>query len=192
MVCTANIARSPLLAELLRHAAGLRPQGRSISIASAGVDARIGDPAATGSQAVAKLLGLSLAQHRSQPLHLVDLDATKLILTMTRRQRRIVTSTSRTDSTRVFAVREFHQALDRMLLAPSSPALSAATDGAHDRLHRLVHLADSQRRSPRLRWYQDVPDPMGHDHRTYEQLAEEFHALSAKFALLLFGPATTA
>lgn len=62
VVCTGNTCRSPLAAVLLKS---LRP---SWNVRSAGVSAGNGRPASRNSAAVAKELGLSLADHSSQDL----------------------------------------------------------------------------------------------------------------------------
>ncbi len=66
-VCTANVARSPLLATLLQADADARLGAGRITVASTGVEARFGDPIADGSQIVAARASLTLDEHRSRP-----------------------------------------------------------------------------------------------------------------------------
>ena len=69
VVCTANICRSPMAEALLRawlshHAPTV---AADVAVASAGVRARPGDPAAPHMMAIADRWGLDLHGHRSAP-----------------------------------------------------------------------------------------------------------------------------
>jgi protein-tyrosine phosphatase len=83
VVCTANIARSPLAASML--AASLVPSG--IDVVSAGTLAQPGHPAADSSQVQAERRGLDLGGHRSQPVTPELLRDADLVLTMSERHR---------------------------------------------------------------------------------------------------------
>lgn len=85
VVCTANICRSPMAAELLRHAlaAEEEPWNR-IEVDSAGVAAVSGEPASPNSVEAMRKVGLDLTRHRSRALRPADWMRTDLILGMTR------------------------------------------------------------------------------------------------------------
>jgi len=76
VLCEANICRSPLAAYLLSDLTDLR-------VDSAGLTARVGDPADATYLDMAQTLGLDLARHRSKPVDSRLLSAADLILVMT-------------------------------------------------------------------------------------------------------------
>lgn len=174
---------------MLRQEVRRRPECSELTIASAGVDARFGYPAATGSQRMAVEMGLSLADHRSQPVSHVDLASVGLILTMTRSQSLVVSSAGDGLAPRIFAVRELVRALDRLPLDTREELLGPLRCGA-DRLAWKTTLANSHRPNTRFRPSMDVPDPIGGDHREFQRLAEEFQGVSRVLAASLFGPAS--
>ena len=178
-----------MLASLLRQQAHRRQGGDRLTIASAGIDARFGDPAATGSQRVAVEMGLSLADHRSQPVSYVDLAAPRLIVTMTRRQRHLMSSAADGLAPRVFAVRELVRALDRMPQLDTREQLLGRARCSADRLVWKTTLANVYRPNTRFRPSIDIPDPIGGDHRTFQRLGAEFRVVATTLADHLFGPA---
>ena len=183
MVCTANIGRSPLFAVLMQdHADGRLGRG-VVTVGSAGTDARAGDPAAEGSRRVAARWGLSLDQHRATPARFVTLDDVALVVTMTRRQRKVIAAHRPELAPRTFALRELLAAVDAIEGAPPPP------NTPRDRITAVVASADSQRPRSRLRRHLDVPDPSGGDQRVYDTLGDEFAAAAAWLADPLFGSA---
>ena len=76
VLCEANICRSPLAAYLLSDLTDLR-------VDSAGLTARVGDPADATYMDMAQTLGLDLARHRSKPVDSQLLSVADLILVMT-------------------------------------------------------------------------------------------------------------
>ena len=187
MLCTANVARSPLLAELLRSAAARRGQ-HELTIASAGVDARVGDPAATGSRQVAQALGLSLDGHRSMPVTMVEAAGASLVIAMSRAQRTYVQRRYPDLSERTFTLRELLTLLDRAQSDGSLPAAEEATSpGSRERL-RAVAAAAHTHRPVRGRRRLDVPDPIGAPQDAYDAMAEEFVDAADALGEVLFGP----
>jgi len=85
VICTANICRSPMAAELLRHglAAEEDPWSR-IEVDSAGVAAVDGEPVSPNSVEAMRKVGLDLTRHRSRALRPEDWLQSDLILGMTR------------------------------------------------------------------------------------------------------------
>jgi len=84
-VCSANICRSPL-AQGLFSARVVQPAG-DWQIASAGVFAAPGYPAAQNTLLVLKHKGIDLSSHRSAPITLEMMEHFNLILTMERGQK---------------------------------------------------------------------------------------------------------
>ena len=66
VVCTANVCRSPMAAELLRHALRAEPAPlNQVRVVSSGVAAFPGQPATGHSATVLRKVGLDLSSHRS-------------------------------------------------------------------------------------------------------------------------------
>lgn len=87
MVCTANIARSPLVEVLLDAHVRHRGLTDEVTVDSAGVQARPGIAAAEESQLLAAQAGMDLSRHRSRHLDEVAPAQADLVLTMSTRQR---------------------------------------------------------------------------------------------------------
>ena len=84
VLCEANICRSPLAEHLLRSLTGL-------TVDSAGLSARTGDPADPVYLDMAKESGLDLTGHRSKPVDRGLLESADLTLVMTGGHRRRLT-----------------------------------------------------------------------------------------------------
>ena len=128
VVCTANIARSPLAAALLQvhvRARGLEDQVR---IASAGTRAREGYAAAQPSVAIAAGWGVDLRRHRSQPVTDELLASSDLIVTMTEVHRDALGGRGAGVSERCFTLYELRRLLHGVdVAAASSQASSPAS-----------------------------------------------------------------
>src|SRR5690606_2716456 len=117
VVCTANIARSPLAEAMLA-----REFGPDVTVTSAGTRAREGFEAAPESVQLGEQRGLDLRGHRSRPVAPQLVAGADLILTMSERQRDAVAPLAPRMAGRVFTVREF----DRLASAVDG---SARPDG---------------------------------------------------------------
>lgn len=151
VVCTANIARSPLAEAML--AAELVPHG--VRLASAGVRARLGDPAAEESRRLAAERGLDLDGHRSRPVDDPLVSGADLVVTMSRRQRDATAPRWPGGAARTFTLAELGRLLEAVddAAAPTEPV---------DRLAWLVNQAHRAR--PRARPggnEDDIDDPIG-------------------------------
>jgi protein-tyrosine-phosphatase len=191
VVCTANMARSPLLAARLRLEADRRLQPGMAVIGSAGVDARFGDGAASGSRRVAEWWGVSLDGHLAQPTMYVPLRSVPLIIAMTRRHVRALIARDPGVAATTFTLTELLGCVEK---SPGDSALSAATVTNRERLRARIELtarlADGHR--PALRTWRrslDVPDPIGGSQADYDRLGERFTAAGEVLADVLFGPA---
>lgn len=163
VVCTANVARSPLLATLLVAQADARVGTGRMAVASAGAETRFGDPVANGWQIVAGRPTLTLDEHRSRPLAAALLRTVGLIVAMTRQHTRAVLSGRPGLATRTFALRKLTATL--WTLEDSDAPRDAAP--ARSRVHR-------RRGGPRTSSTSEAPagapvgsarpDPLGHRH----------------------------
>lgn len=80
-----------MAAALLQHALAAQPEPlRSLRVLSAGVAARIGEPASENSVIALKKVGLDLSGHHSQPLTQQMLDQATAVLCMTESHRAMI------------------------------------------------------------------------------------------------------
>jgi len=87
-VCTANICRSPMAAALMRKHLAALGLSNEIEVKSAGVWAREGSSASEGSATVLARQGISLSDHRSQPMTAQLLEQADIVLVMEEEHRR--------------------------------------------------------------------------------------------------------
>jgi protein-tyrosine-phosphatase len=90
LVCTANICRSPMAAAIMRQRIAALGLSDQVEVLSAGMWARNGQPASEDAITVLAARGLSLADHRSQPLTPELLDRTDIVLVMEEAHRRSI------------------------------------------------------------------------------------------------------
>lgn len=151
VVCTANIARSPLAAAMLE-----RELGPDVSIASAGTRAREGSPATPESVRLGQERGLDLGDHRSRPVTPALASSADLVITMSERQRNMVSQLAPRMAGRVFTLREFAR------LTGAVDAASCPGGAVSDRLRwwrDQAHLARPRAVPPS--GTEDVDDPIG-------------------------------
>jgi protein-tyrosine phosphatase len=189
VVCTANVARSPLFAARLQFEADRRVGPRVVEVDSAGVEALFGEPAAGGAKVVCSRWGRSLDQHQATPVFHHDLAGLGLVLTMERAHRRDIVGREASLAGRTFTLREL-VAIVSGRLPPSPVERLTGTDPAaiRDRILVVAALADQHRPVRLSRRRADVPDPIGAGQPVYDELGEEFTAAAATIAPLLFGP----
>lgn len=102
VVCTANVCRSPMAEQLLRHRLG----DARVEVASAGVAARSGQPMSPLAQAVLREVGVPVLTHESRRLEPELVTAADLVLTATREHRTAVVGESPRALRRTFTIRE--------------------------------------------------------------------------------------
>ena len=108
VVCTANICRSPMAAALLKHALAAQPEPlRSLTVLSAGVAARNGEPVSENSVIALKKVGLDIAGHKSTALTQEMLDRASLVLGMTESHRAMIQLQADPAPKRLHLFREF-------------------------------------------------------------------------------------
>lgn len=115
VVCTANMIRSPFIAELLRSrlAAG---RGAALEILSAGTAARSGEPAVDGVVERGRTYGLDLQKHRARYLGEGALQTGDTVLCAERAHRRVVLDIRPDLISSVFTVREFARCVEAVSL----------------------------------------------------------------------------
>ncbi len=107
-VCTANICRSPMAERLMVHALGREedPIG-SLGVSSAGVAAYPGDPASENAVRALKKVGISLDDHRSQPVTAELLASSLAVFCMTESHRQLLNARFSPPSEHIHLMREF-------------------------------------------------------------------------------------
>ena len=173
-VCTGNICRSPLAAELLR--ARLAPL--EVSVLSAGTRGLSDAPMTSEAQLLAVQYGVTAdaaASHRSRYLLENHLSSPDLILTMTRDQRRHVAELAPSRLRWTFTAREFA----RLAADVTDDEIRAATESAPDASARVraAILVVAARRGmvmpPANPADDDVIDPYGRSWETYQLSAAQ-------------------
>jgi len=142
IICTANICRSPMAAGLLRHALAARPEPlRSVAVASAGVAARLGDPATEHSVTALKKVGIDVSGHVSQPMTQPLLDEALAVLVMTESHRAMILAMSERPPAHLLLFREFVPSDSREIVDPYGcplPAYEAARDEMVEAIPSLI------------------------------------------------------
>ncbi len=185
VVCTANIARSPLVAAVLGGHVRLRGLDAHIEVCSAGIATRRDDPAAEPTVEIARRWGLALEEHRSQPVTDELLATSDLVVTMTERQRDHCSARGRGIGTRCFTLPELARLLDSAELADLPAHLPARFDDAILAAHRTRPFSSATGE-------QDVDDPYGRAYEHYVVMANRIAGLLMTVSEALLGPAPTA
>ena len=188
VVCTANVARSPLFAARLRLEADQRLGPGAVDIASAGVDTVYGKAAAGHAVTVADRWGADLSQHRSTPTNFLTLHEPALIITMERRHGRALLERD-PKAAHTFTLPELVTILADQATSGEAKGLPPA-DPAEPR-SRIAAVADlaAKLRPKRLsRRRADVPDPIRGGQNVYDALGERFTEEGTTLAQALFGP----
>ncbi len=170
VVCTANVARSPLAAAMLAD----RIASRNVTFDSAGIHAADGVAAADESQRLAAERGLDLSAHRSRPISVELLKQAGLVLTMSEHQRDRCSSVVAGRAARTFTLRE-HVRLSAdvaMRDTPISvaPRLRWLRDQAHYARPRLARPATRE----------DIEDPIGQGRAVWKRLGRDLDELIAE------------
>lgn len=86
-VCTGNTCRSPMAEVLFRRAWDARNRGKPVQVISRGIAAAPGSPATPEAREAVARRGLDLSGHQSMPLSAEDVEASDILITMTRDQK---------------------------------------------------------------------------------------------------------
>lgn len=191
VVCTGNIARSPLAAVLLEDHARRRLGERApVLVRSAGTHARPGNPAVAGSRRAAAARGLDLSRHRAAPLDPDRVGRCDLTVTMTERHRRDVTRLRPGAGDRTFTLTRLAALLAGVPggTGPAGAGVPDAASGIRERVRSVVAAAVRMREEQDLA-AEDIADPIALPPPAYEGLAEDLDALLGTVADALFGTA---
>lgn len=173
-VCTGNICRSPLAAQLL----ATRLADLGVTVSSAGTRARGGTPMTPEAQALAADRGVpsSLSvDHAARYLTPAHVAAADLVLAMTRDHRREIVELDPSRVRTAFTVREFA----RLAADVSDDELRAAASGGaggRERFAAALAVVAGRRGlvlPPASLEEDDVVDPYGRSTATYERSADE-------------------
>ena len=188
VVCTANVARSPLLAALLQSGVDARLGRGFVTVESAGVEARFGAPAHEAARRHAADYGVALEGHRSRPLAYAEPATAGLVIAMTRAHVRSLRRRYPQLHPRTFRVRELVRALEAVGSQGGALQRLARQPWRHETLAEVVALADAARprraRSRRL----DIADPIGRGEAYVAAMAEEFERSARLICDAVCGP----
>jgi protein-tyrosine phosphatase len=124
VVCTANVARSPLAEVMLAASV-------DVEVVSGGTQAREGDTAAVRSQELAAARGLDLTEHRSKPVTPDTIDHAELVITMSERHRDHCGILVPGAGPKVFTLRELVRLLDASDATTPASSVAALAERAH-------------------------------------------------------------
>jgi protein-tyrosine phosphatase len=181
VVCTANIARSPLAEVLIRGHLDHRGLGYQLAVDSAGTRARVGDAAAEHSRRIAARWGLTLEEHRSKPVDADLVVGSDLVITMSERQRDHLGATAAGAAQRCFTLKELVRLLESRDPAPSPAAAVDALRGGVEAAHHRRAFS----RAPDVP--EDVDDPFGGPFGGYAHMANELVDLTERLIPSLLG-----
>lgn len=181
IVCTGNICRSPAAEYLLRAALGA---GAGIEVASAGLDARLGEPVAGPMARLLGVRGIDASGFAARQLRTDEAAAADVVLTMTAEQRAAVVSRVPRLVRRTFTLPEFAGLAELVTVDPSA--------GPAQRLGDLV------RAVPRARALRatadgtdDVEDPYRRSDETFARVLDRIERSVGVLVAALRGPAVS-
>jgi protein-tyrosine phosphatase len=172
-ICTANRARSPFAAALLRRDVGELP----VVVESFGVLEQDGAPALPGAVKAAAEFGIDLSGHRAEVLRAGSLAGAQLVVGFEPAHVAAAVGTAGASAERAFLLTELAQVLEVDVLPwpENSDSLEA----------RVAH-ADARRFAggglPRT-----VADPVGGSDRTFRRTYDEIDRMVAIIGMRLFG-----
>lgn len=167
VVCTANVSRSPLAAELLRHR--LADQHVGVHVASAGVNAVSLDVDPLAVEAGYEL-SVNIAAHRPRRLSqaILEVDGADLVIGMTREHVREIVLLNETAWTRTFTLKELVR-----LLHANRPEIIKVPSQWRSSIGQGRSMADLIGESSA----DDVFDPYGRSAATHRIVAQEMSTL---------------
>ncbi len=189
IVCTGNIARSPLAEVLLQEEARRRlgPEA-PVWAHSVGVHGLDGRPAVNEMQQEAVSRGADLSRHRGARVRPDDLRDADLVITMTEDHRRQLLRSVPAAEERVFTLKELARLLSVVDEPDDPPAEPPDDRSVAERVRGLAQRAHRARpRAPQAAGPEDVRDPYGGSRAGYQEVAAEIDGLVSEVAEVLFG-----
>ena len=184
LLCHGNPCRPPvaerLAASWARAALRTGPDAAGMSISSAGLGARDGEPMDPMSAEALQELGGSAEGFRSRRFVPALAEGAGLVLTMTERQRRSVLEVTPLGLRRTFTLPE------AAALLPLTEVADLAALPLNQRLSELGRrLHEARGRRPRPSW-SDITDPLGRRSSTHRDTAQQIAAALRPLADVLF------
>jgi protein-tyrosine-phosphatase len=171
-ICTANRARSPFAAELMRrHVAGLQ-----VDVRSFGASQGSGAPVLRGALTAARSFGIDLTGHRARRLPAGGLAASDLVIGFEYLHITTAVIDGGAPRNRTFLIGELAEALTSLPLAP----------GGNEGPRELVALADECRKRAAIRGA-PIPDPAGFSDRRFLATFDQIDRLTGFIVVRLFG-----
>lgn len=174
-VCTGNLCRSPIAAQLITH----KFSDRELSVASAGVRARSGVSMPQEAASISLSRGVPVehvSRHISRSLSEADLRSVDLVLAMAREHRRAVVEVAPSALRVTFTLRELSRLMTFTTDAQLVEIAKAAPQDASSRLAAMLTVVSAGRAvQPPLNTPQDddVIDPYGGSHDVYAACARQ-------------------
>ena len=166
-ICTANRARSPFAAALMRRHLG----GAAVTVESFGAMEQGGAPALPGAVRAAQEFGIDLSRHRAQPLPPRGLRGSALAIGFEPFHVAAAVVVGGVERSRAFLLTELAEALYD----------SGAAERARDvGLEAVVALADD-RRHARTALPRSIADPVGTSNQRFQEI---FHDIAGLLALV--------
>ena len=171
-ICTANRARSPFAAALLRR----QLHGLAVDVSSFGILEQRGAPALPSAVRAASAFGIDLSGHRARALGAGELAGTDLAIGFEPEHVAAAVSTGGVPVDRAFLLAELADVLELDVLPwpANSEELGA----------RIAHA--NSRRFARGRLPRSIADPVGGSERRFQQTYEEIDRMVAIVAMGLF------
>lgn len=189
LICTGNICRSPLAEHVLLNRLRDVPE---ITVSSAGTRAMVGHPMFDISQEIARSYGAeNTATHRARQLTETMLEASDLVLTMTREHRREVVELSPRVVRRTFTVREFARLAEATTEEALVSQIGPGGELSAEKLRATVEAATFSRSilPPVVdRTSEDVLDPYERDEKIHKTSANQLTPAIDSVASLLMRP----
>lgn len=171
-VCSGNICRSPLTAQLLQS----KLPSTNYLVTSAGTAVLAGESSPIEAQRVATSMGVSGAEkHRAALLTSEKVSQADLILSMERIHRRQAARLSPTAARRAFTLLEFAHVASQLQEEELKTLIRSQLDSTAPAIEVIARMRGVVPRLSDARLY-DVEDPFGRSEQTYQRSARQINA----------------
>ena len=181
-VCTGNLARSPLAAQLLASRLADVP---AVIVTSAGTHAHAGDPMTEQAAALSLKYGGIPDDHRATLLTEAAVESADLVLTASRQHRAAAVTLAPRAARYVFTLRQFGRLVDSLDLDEVRADLAEASTTAAERMRALVASAAAHRGFLPPAAHpadDDITDPYRQSQSVYDQVGAVIDSAVAQAA----------